>query len=209
MILLRFFATPVTQFNIGIPTIIPSVLLGCVGTITPLKSPPPSLKSMFDFGMSGPLVGLLGSFAMLVHGLQMTSMMDMNHIASLPSIPTYLLRASTLGGAFIEQFLGSGSLIPDVSSSSLPLHPLAIAGYIGMISNALALLPLGSKICYEMVLSINIKIISPICSYFNFFLRHRYRRWSYSCFYVWAAWDITSADVGCGNVMQCWIVRIG
>jgi hypothetical protein len=133
------------QFNVGIPTFIPSIQLGCIGTITPLKSPPPSLKSMFDFGMSGPLAGLLGSFVLLAYGLQKTSMLDLNHIASQPSLPTYLLRASTLGGAFIEQFLGSGSLIPDVTSPSLPLHPFAIAGYIGMISNALALLPLGSK----------------------------------------------------------------
>ena len=118
----------ITQFNVGVPTFIPSIQLGCIGTITPLKSPPPNLKSMFDFGLSGPLVGLIGSFALLVDGLQVTSMMDINHIASLPSIPTYLLRASTLGGAFIEQFLGSGSLIPDATSSSLPLHPFAIAG---------------------------------------------------------------------------------
>lgn len=99
---------------------------------------------MFDFGMSGPLLGLLGSFILLADGLQLTSMMDIHHLATQPSIPTYLLRASTLGSAFIEWFLGSGSLIPDVASSSLPLHPFAIAGFIGMISNALALLPLGS-----------------------------------------------------------------
>ena len=133
------------QFNVGNPTFVPSIQLGCIGTITPLTSPPPSLKSMFDFGMSGPLLGVLGSFAMLVVGLQSTSSMDMIHLASQPTIPTYLLRSSTLGGALIEWFLGSGSLIPDVSSPSLLLHPFAIAGYIGMISNALALLPLGSK----------------------------------------------------------------
>jgi hypothetical protein len=100
---------------------------------------------MFDFGMSGPFLGLLGSVALLAAGLQSTSLMNVNELASQPSMPTYLLRSSTLGGAFIEWFLGSGSLIPDVTSPSLPLHPFAIAGYIGMISNALALLPLGSK----------------------------------------------------------------
>jgi hypothetical protein len=72
----------------------------------------------------------------------------------------YLLRASTLGGALIERFLGSGSLLPDVVSSSLPLHPFAIAGYIGMITNALALLPLGSKKVYASFAIHNIVALS-------------------------------------------------
>ena len=117
---------------------------------------------MFDFGMSGPLLGLLGSLILLADGLQLTSMMDIHHLATQPSIPTYILRASTLGSAFIEWFLGSGSLIPDVASSSLPLHPFAIAGYIGMISNALALLPLGSTLDF-MDKAVESTGISPIC----------------------------------------------
>jgi hypothetical protein len=142
----------VCQFTIGIPTFIPSIQVGCLGTITPLTSPPPNLKSMFDFGMSGPLIGLLTSFVLLADGLQLTSLMDMNQLSLLPSIPTYILRTSTMGGALIERFLGSGSLIPHVTSSSLPLHPFAIAGYIGIISNALALLPLGCKYKLETYL---------------------------------------------------------
>jgi hypothetical protein len=98
---------------------------------------------MFDFGMSGPLVGLTTSFALLASGLQMSSTMSVDRLSLLPTLPTYLIRSSTLGGAFVEWFLGSDSFLPEVTA--LPLHPFAIAGFIGMLSNALALLPLGSK----------------------------------------------------------------
>jgi hypothetical protein len=135
----------VIKFTIGLSTLVPSIQIGCLGTVTPLTSPPPNLKSLFDFGMSGPFIGLIASFVLLAGGLQLTSTMDLNELSHMPSIPTYLLRSSTLGGAFIQWFLGSASIIPDLTFSSLHLHPLAIAGYIGLISNALALLPLGGK----------------------------------------------------------------
>lgn len=95
--------------------------------------------------MAGPLVGLITSVAFLAVGLSATAGMDLDHLSLLPSIPTYILRASTLGGTLIESFIGPGVLSTDLMSSSrLPMHPVAIAGYIGLLANALALLPLGS-----------------------------------------------------------------
>jgi hypothetical protein len=85
----------------------------------------------------------------------MTATMDLDQLSLLPSIPIYILRSSTIGGAFIERFLGPGVLPPGLSSSSpsaLPLHPFAIAGIVGMLSNALALLPLGSKFNWTKLL---------------------------------------------------------
>jgi membrane-associated protease RseP (regulator of RpoE activity) len=100
---------------------------------------------MFDFGIAGPLVGLIASVAFLTIGLSVTASTDLEYQSLLPTVPTYILRSSTMGGAFIEWFIGPNSLAPgSISSSRLPLHPFAIAGFIGMLSNALALLPLGS-----------------------------------------------------------------
>ena len=56
----------------------------------------------------------------------------------------YLLRSSELGGGFVEYFLGKGIVTQGTIETGLSLHPFAIAGFLGILSNALALLPLGN-----------------------------------------------------------------
>ena len=143
------------QFEVGLPTPVPSFQLGCMGTITPLKSPPPNLKSMFDFGVTGPLFGMIASLTFLVLGLSMTASLDFTQASSLPVLPSDLVLTSALGGSLIESFLGRGALIQGEAQGFFPLHPYAIAGFLGILTNALALLPLGSKCTVH------------ICLYFN------------------------------------------
>lgn len=60
----------------------------------------------------------------------------------------------TLGGGIIEYFLGGGALsVPGgtegtsaIASMKITLHPLAIAAYVGLIVNALSLIPIGSEL---------------------------------------------------------------
>lgn len=142
--LVHLIHLPFLQFAVGLPTFVPSIQLGAFSTITPLKSPPPSLRSLFDFAIAGPLVGSITSIGFLVVGLVLTTSMDQQTVADLPALPMYLLRSSSLGGGLIELFLGKGVLMRDIPSDVvLPLHPFAVAGYVGLIYNALALLPLG------------------------------------------------------------------
>ena len=132
------------QFEIGVPTPIPSIQLGLQTAITPLKSPPPGFRSMFDFALAGPLLGFGVSLGFLLKGLELTAAMDMGQTASLPGLPVFMLQSSALGGGLIEMFFGNGVLGQGVSpESTLPMHPFAISGFLGIIGNALALLPLG------------------------------------------------------------------
>jgi len=101
---------------------------------------------MFDFGVAGPLFGMVASIAFLLQGLSITAGLDLNQAATLPVLPSELMKASALGGGLIEAFLGRGALIQGTSAGFLPLHPFAIAGFVGILTNALALLPLGSKL---------------------------------------------------------------
>ncbi len=99
---------------------------------------------MFDFAMIGPLAGISVSLALLLHGLDLTSTMALG--TQLPVLPVTLLRSSSLGGGLVEYFLGSTALLPGQGPAAvLPLHPYAIAGFLGLLTNALALLPLGRK----------------------------------------------------------------
>lgn len=126
---------------------IPSITLGVTGTIAPLESPPKNFKSLFDFAIAGPLAGYLVSFCLLVIGLYETAGVDFSQQGMLPALPAAVLRSSAVGGSLVEFFLGNGALSNQMTSdlSVLPLHPFAVAGYIGLVMNSLALLPIGRK----------------------------------------------------------------
>lgn len=134
------------KFKAGAPTIIPSLNLGLQGCITPIKTSPPNLNSLFDFAISGPLIGMLISVFLMYSGLEKQVFMDVAAQANLPSLPVDLVRSSSLAGGMVEWLLGDGTLISaDGDPSALiRLHPLAIAGFIGIVSNALNLLPVGN-----------------------------------------------------------------
>lgn len=123
---------------------IPSLTVGFGGSITPIKSPPPNNKALFDFSIAGPLTGLTVSIALLFVGLELTRQMGLD--TNLPVLPVDLARSSSLGGGMIQYFLGKYAILPDQGPGAfVELHPFAISGFIGCLINALALLPLGRK----------------------------------------------------------------
>ena len=87
---------------------------------------------------------------LLINGLQMTALLPMG--TALPVIPVDVLRASTLGGGLVEFFLGKNILMEGQPVEAVvEMHPFAVAGFIGLLVNSLALLPLGSKFVCEYV----------------------------------------------------------
>jgi membrane-associated protease RseP (regulator of RpoE activity) len=131
------------------PTFVPSLITGVTSTVTTFRTPPKNKEVMFDYAVAGPLVGLLASLAAVVVGTQLTLSSDP---ATLPCLPLDILRQSTLGGGVIESILGGGVLYvpsgalgtPAYAGITIPLHPVAIAGYISLLVNALSLLPIGT-----------------------------------------------------------------
>jgi len=90
-------------------------------------------------------MGLIASVILLYVGLEMTVFMDASTQEQLPSVPVELLRSSALGGGIIEYLLGDGVLnTPDPSTDLIRLHPYALAGFAGLMTNALSLLPIGN-----------------------------------------------------------------
>ena len=132
------------------PTFVPSIITGVTSTVTSFKEPPKNKQAMFDFSSAGPLFGMLASIAALTVGSQLTLVSD---TGLLPALPLEILRQSSLGGGIINGILGNGVLnVPEgalgtqaVAGMTIPLHPVAVAGYLGLIVNALNVLPIGSK----------------------------------------------------------------
>ena len=135
----------IRQINIGLPTLVPGIQFGLTGSITPITSSPKNIKSLFDFSIAGPLFGMLASAILLYNGLEITAFMDLAAREELPSIPVEMLRISALGGGAIEYLLGDGLLnSPNPAADLIKLHPFAIAGFGGLVTNALSLLPIGN-----------------------------------------------------------------
>jgi membrane-associated protease RseP (regulator of RpoE activity) len=149
---LNFVVYPqLIQIKASAPTFVPSIITGITSTVTTFRSLPKNRAGMFDFAVSGPLAGMIASIAAIAVGCELTTIAS--DITYYPSLPLEILRQSTLGGSIINSILGNGVLsVPDgalgtaaVAGMTVPLHPIAIAGYISLVLNALNLLPVGSK----------------------------------------------------------------
>jgi len=143
----HLFVAKTNNFKVAAPTILPAVTLPTFGCNTAIKTSPPNIKTMFDFALSGPVAGIVASFALLLVGLQMTTgTTDSSVYSYFPAIPIQILQFSRLGGSIVDASLGgvlTSSLTSDVPT--IQLHPFAIAGYTGLVTNALNLLPLGNS----------------------------------------------------------------
>jgi len=136
--------------DISFPTLVPSLESGLTGAITSLQSVPKDKQTLFDFAIAGPLTGWVLSTALLFTGMIASSSMDAASYSNLPALPLDLLRQSSLAGGIID-YISPGLLtVPDaalgsqaLSAINIQLHPLAVAGYFGLMINAINLLPVG------------------------------------------------------------------
>ena len=117
-----------------LPYFIPAPsFIGTFGAFIKMNSPPPDRRSLFDVAAAGPLAGLVLAIPAVIVGLQRSTIMPQE----------------TTGGGI---FLGSSLLLTFLSQITLGLmpdeaniirHPIAFAGWIGLLVTALNLLPVG------------------------------------------------------------------
>lgn len=130
-------AAALRDVKLGLPVFLPSLQIGCYGSITPLQSYPRDRARLFDVAASGPVVASLVSTGVLVAGLALTATTEVADW--FPQIPTALFRSSLFVGSL-------GNLIlPEAmrDAATVAVHPLTVVGYTGVLVNALNLLPIG------------------------------------------------------------------
>ena len=121
----RVYATP--PFFIPFPS-----LIGTLGAFIRIKGPIPSRKALFDIGIAGPIAGFIPACAAVLMGLSLSHPLTFSG-APLENEPGFPL-AFRLAAHFVHL---------TVPLSSLSLHPIAVAGWVGMFATALNLLPGG------------------------------------------------------------------
>lgn len=112
---------------------------GTFGAFIQLRSPLPNRKALFDVGIAGPLSGLLVTIPILLWGLAHSTPVELTEQSGILNFDSFNPSASLLIVFLSKLALGSGLAV----DQALRLHPVAIAGCLGLIITALNLMPVG------------------------------------------------------------------
>ncbi len=136
----HYFAALRYKISVTLPHFIPiPFFLGTFGAFIQMKSPVPNRKALFDVAIAGPLGGLLVTLPLLLWGLSLSTPVDIDPKSSLLSFDALNPRFSFLLALLAKSALGAGL----TAGKAIDLHPIAVAGYIGIIITALNLMPVG------------------------------------------------------------------
>lgn len=113
--------------------------LGTFGALIQMKSPIPHRKALFDVGVAGPLGGFMITIPLLLWGLSLSDVVPMAQESTLLNLQAFDPRFSFLFSLLTKLVLGSSF----IAGKAIHLHPLAIAGYVGLILTAVNLMPVG------------------------------------------------------------------
>jgi membrane-associated protease RseP (regulator of RpoE activity) len=103
-------------------------MIGTMGAVIKNKGPIPSRKALFDVGISGPLIGLIVSVAVTIIGLLQPPITQVPEGMSIE-----------LGLPLLFELITR--IVPN--AETMMMHPIAFAGWVGMLVTALNLIPAG------------------------------------------------------------------
>jgi membrane-associated protease RseP (regulator of RpoE activity) len=125
------------RLDVSLPYFIPAppipFIIGTFGAFIRIRSPIQDKKALLDVGCSGPLTGVIISVPLILVGLSLSK------VTLTPGGGEGLI----LGEPLLFQLLSwlvFGSLSPEYN---VILHPVAFAGWIGLLVTALNLMPVG------------------------------------------------------------------
>jgi membrane-associated protease RseP (regulator of RpoE activity) len=118
--------------EVSLPYFIPLPLppMGTMGAIIRMQSPIPNRRVLFDIGIAGPLAGLVAAFPVLVIGLMYSPVLPLKGVV--------LQEGNSLAYLALKWLIKGP--IPD--GYDVSLHPMALAGWLGLFVTALNLMPL-------------------------------------------------------------------
>jgi membrane-associated protease RseP (regulator of RpoE activity) len=142
----HFFACRIHRIEATLPFFIPApTLIGTFGAFIKIKSPFSSKKALFDVGLAGPLAGFLVALPVIFIGI------SHSRIVPRETLQTGL----ALGEPLVFKLITRLVLGPVAAQHDILLHPMAFAGWFGLLATAFNLFPIGQldggHILYSLV----------------------------------------------------------
>jgi len=129
----HYFVSRHHRVEATFPYFIPApTFIGTFGAVIRMKSPIMDRRTLLDIGVAGPLAGIVVSIPALFIGLSLSEV--------VPSAPA---EGISLGTSILFSLISRivhGAIPAEVN---LVLHPVAFAGWIGLLVTSLNLLPVG------------------------------------------------------------------
>ncbi|AIS31585.1 peptidase M50 family [Methanobacterium formicicum] len=128
--LAHFFAARKHGVDATLPYFIPApTIIGTFGALINIKSPIPNRRALFDLGYSGPLAGFIVAIPVLLIGLKLSTVTT-NPEVSMVFVPPLIMQLFTY---LVAPAANEGQV--------LLLHPVAFAGWVGILVTMLNLMP--------------------------------------------------------------------
>ncbi|NMG09948.1 site-2 protease family protein [Brasilonema sp. UFV-L1] len=128
------------QIRSTLPYFIPMPLfLGTFGAFIQMRSPIPNRKALFDVSIAGPIAGFIITLPLLLWGLAHSQIVSQPEKTGLLNTDALNPKYSILMALLSKLALGSQL----TSNSAIDMHPIAVAGFLGLIVTALNLMPVG------------------------------------------------------------------
>jgi membrane-associated protease RseP (regulator of RpoE activity) len=124
------------HLDVTLPYFIPAppipFIIGTFGAFIRIRSPLRDKRALLDVGCAGPLAGVLISIPVILVGLKLSTVSVIGGGEGL-----------VLGEPLLFKFLSWLALGHQAPDANVILHPVAFAGWIGLLVTALNLMPVG------------------------------------------------------------------
>jgi membrane-associated protease RseP (regulator of RpoE activity) len=131
----HYFVSRRHRVAVTLPYFIPAPsLIGTFGAFIRMKGPVTDKRALLDIGVAGPLAGIVVTIPVLLIGLAWSE--------QIPAVPGVSPPGLELGESLLFkliQYLALGRL----GEVHVVLHPVALAGWLGLLVTSLNLIPVG------------------------------------------------------------------